>query len=405
MKFTLGYHTSTTILCYAVLVLSFGQGDSALADSILSLEGCSEGPGVPASLSMEKEGSVVESYSCFGIDYVVAQPSGCTVESPCGFIIDTHGYSLDAQTQALNDNSIGFGIDENFVVALPTAPTLLDDPMFNASFTNWRPTIDHTNLIEFVEAMASLGEIDSAKVHAMGFSQGGFATWMMLCRASETICSVAPLAASGLDDWTDNGEGYGNTCFSTGAGPAPKRSILYTTGTYDPLAPIDLANQQLALVLEDYNLEDVVPTTSGGEDYEIKTYVDMDAGLTFTYVVFDSVGDLYDGIGGHCYPTSPDDFESCTASINFAYDLSDDGSGAFNHRCCSSWGSWGAMAVDFFVANPCTEKSSPPSSSKPAGDGSADSQDSSNEGFPLEDSADGAFGNFPVLVEDSQEDP
>ena len=37
-------------------------------------------------------------------------------------------------------------------------------------------------------------------VHVMGYSQGGFASWNLLCLASDVVCSVAPLEAS-TDKW------------------------------------------------------------------------------------------------------------------------------------------------------------------------------------------------------------
>ena len=55
--------------------------------------------------------------------------------------------------------------------------------------------------------------------------------------ASDLICSIAPLAASGLDEW---GAGYGDQCFTAGGPPTP-RSVFYTSGEADQLATVRAA--------------------------------------------------------------------------------------------------------------------------------------------------------------------
>ena len=44
--------------------------------------------------------------------------------------------------------------------------------------------------------------VEPSRVHVTGFSQGAFATWNILCLASDVVCSAAPLSSSGLDPWS-----------------------------------------------------------------------------------------------------------------------------------------------------------------------------------------------------------
>ena len=121
----------------------------------------------------------------------------------------------------------------------------------------WIPADGHPRLQGFLEDASAVEGVDSDRVHVMGFSQGGFATWNLLCLASATVCSVAPLAASGRDSW---GAGYGSTCFDSGPGPAVQRPIFYTMGRLDRLAPMVNGNAQRDYVLEDYGLSDSTDT-------------------------------------------------------------------------------------------------------------------------------------------------
>jgi hypothetical protein len=84
-----------------------------------------------------------------------------------------------------------------------------------------------------------------------GFSQGGYASWQLLCRASDIICSAAPQCTSGLDQW---GAGYGSTCFSD-SGPEFQRPIMYIAGTSDSLANFNLFEPQVQNVRRAYGIE------------------------------------------------------------------------------------------------------------------------------------------------------
>jgi len=108
----------------------------------------------------------------------------------------------------------------------------------------------------------------------MGFSQGGFATWNLLCLASDVICSAAPLAASGLDAW---GVGYGDQCF-TGSGPQYERSVFYTSGFTDPLAIIVNAARQVENVKNVYGLDGGGVDSSGSGYSETTWTSESDAG-------------------------------------------------------------------------------------------------------------------------------
>ena len=150
-----------------------------------------------------------------------------------------------------NTDMAALGTAAGYVVVTPTAP--------HQALGNriWRPELDVAQVASTLRGMVSsdTGRIDRLRVHAAGFSMGGFMTWALLCEVPETLCSIAPAAASGLEaGWNVGGgaTGFGSTCFSEagGAGPDPARPVYYASGMFDLalLAPVVNVPLQVAHV-------------------------------------------------------------------------------------------------------------------------------------------------------------
>lgn len=95
--------------------------------------------------------------------------------SPCGLIVDVHGYSMDADIEDNNTNMRALGEQHNYIVMQPSAH--LGVP----PFTSWSPADDKYVDAVLMEAIDKL-KPDPSKVHFMGFSLGAAMTWRFICR-------------------------------------------------------------------------------------------------------------------------------------------------------------------------------------------------------------------------------
>ena len=191
-----------------------------------------------------------------------------------------------------------------YIVVQPSAP---DDAEYvpatqaPSGTPSWVPVLHHAVLIRLLRDIVTLFDADRRKVHVTGFSQGGFASWNILCNAPDLICSAAPLEASGLDQWGDEA-GYGTTCF-TENGPEIRRSIFFTQGTTDPLSNIDLARAQVSNVKRAYGMMTSSATIRRGTGYTESTWTAGDVNFEYFEHQYNGSPRSYYGIGGHCFQT------------------------------------------------------------------------------------------------------
>jgi hypothetical protein len=286
---------------------------------------------------------------CDGIQYFFSVPAKCagapvaTGDGGCDIIMNIPGYSLTAGQQESASNMNKVGNDAGFVVITPSENVPGEGGLFD--LPNWKPDSDHALLQAMLRRART--HFRSTNVHVAGFSQGGFATWRLLCDASDIVCSAAPLSAAGLENW---GPGYGSTCFSgVGRGPATPRSILYQSGTKDKMAPIANFRTQVDNVRRAYGLAST-PSSKvlSGQRYDWLRY--KKDGVIFETTKFQyGSGLLQDN--GHCFPMKTN---------------------THLHTCASFFGSraqwnWGEEVVNFFTANKCSATAvSPPVPAAPA---------------------------------------
>jgi len=295
--------------------------------------------------------------SCDGLQYTFTVPAGCSSSARCGLVFDIHGQSMSAGEQNANTGfraSIGA---ESHIVVQPTAP------MRWGEFTWWIPNVHAPKLESMIRQLVASPEVDANRVHVTGFSQGGFTTWKLLCLASDVICSAAPLAASGVDDWdahtlgfAETPDGYEETCFGTrssgSSGPPTKRSILYGTGTMDNDAPIARAHIQRQHVLNAYGMDGANMTAlqPEGADYEWSRWT-MD-GVTFEYLEHNYEGNSYEGHLGHCIPRQGGVCDATSEGGSSQLE-----GGYLNHGCCADI-TWSEVVLVFFARHPCQEVAS-----------------------------------------------
>ena len=270
----------------------------------------------------------VDTVSGHKIGYTLAVPAAC-VHGGCGIVLDVHGWTMSASIEDAQDEMRTKGNARGMIVVQPSAPR-------DNGVPSWKPLYHHSQLILFLRHTVALFGVDRSAVHVTGYSQGGFASWNILCLAPDLICSAAPLAASGLDSW---GQGYGDQCFSA-MGPTPPRAVLYTTGETDKLARFEFAQQQVANIKRIYNWQDEDATVIQGRDYTKSTWSTAD--MTFTYIDHKYDTATARGAqrtGGHCFPTATQD---CCDGIHPC------------RRCCAEF-TWSDVVLDFFEENRCAE--------------------------------------------------
>lgn len=293
--------------------------------------------------------------SCDGIGYTFAVPANCTPDTPCGVLWDIHGGLMSATAQNAHTGLRASGREAGHVVVQPTAPVRIAPLLFDRGPV-WRPNEDYAKLEAVLRQLASTAEINASRVHVTGFSMGGFTTWSLLCRASDVICSVAPLASSGLDAW-GSGRGFGQTCFgdasSASPGPTTARPILYGNGATDTTAAIAQAHMQKQYVLNAYGMVEgnVTSLQPQGAEYNWSQWTAED--VTFEYLEHNFNGNSYEGHLGHCIPRGQayDCGMERTGSAGLYVEGTED-TYVLNEGCCASF-VWSDVVLEFFARHPC----------------------------------------------------
>lgn len=254
-----------------------------------------------------------------GIAYDVEIPSAC-VQGGCGLIVDLHGYTMTGDSEDENTGMRALGQANGYVVVQPTAPK------DNLQQPSWEQATHVPLVCAFLSDLAGSLDIDPARIHAMGFSQGGGMTLRLLCTHADFFASGAPIGAL---------EG----CEFEGANaPSEEVDILQVHGHSDAVVSFDA----VAIPQRDAIL--------GGFSFGAPSIIEQDAGhtatrwLTPSATVFEfwehdyetSATVVFVGLDGHCVPGG-DDFDGLPAG----YSCEDVGTFVF-----------GELAMQFFLAHP-----------------------------------------------------
>ena len=178
-----------------------------------------------------------------------------------------------------------------------------------------------------------------------GLRPAGVPDRSLLCAVPESVCSIAPISASGLDGhWNFEGSGFGSTCYSEGSGdgPDPARPVYYASGTFDVVASFANVPLQVANVVSEYGLatEPTEIVTTPGVSTR-SSYANRDGRVMLEVEVFNGTGHGRNSfIRGHCIPRDCERADVFTVT---------------NAKCCNDGDhfDWPTTALAFFQANPC----------------------------------------------------
>lgn len=261
-------------------------------------------------------------FACDGIRHFVSVPDACLTHA-CGLVVDVHGGTMDAAMEDHNTNIAALGTEAGYLVLQPSA--------FG---NNWSPGVDDDKIVAFMEDLFAAFHVDRDRVHVMGFSQGGFMTWRLLCKRADWFASVSPGGAGNAVPLAPAG-----CAFSGAEMPSAEVSILHLAGTKDAFVPITSQQQQRDTVVAAWGMP--APDVEEGTGFRRSRYTSA-AGTVYEYLEHDYETDaaFFVAIKGHCYPGSTDYTPQVPGQL---MGFGCKGDNAFH---------WGQEAIRFFIEHP-----------------------------------------------------
>ncbi len=259
-------------------------------------------------------------YTCGGLTFDVTVPAKC-LTSPCGLVVDVHGFTMSAGMQDANTGMRALGKKHGYIVVQPNAKPA-------PPLSSWS-LLDDAKVYKFIQRVISVWHADKKRVHFTGFSQGGAMSWRFLCKHGDLLASVAPAAACTATQATG--------CFGGGKTPKWKIPVLYMHGTKDVLAQYSCAEKVITAVAATWKLSQKKVLSQDGS-HTWTRYADGKGGL-FEHLKHDykAKSPL---IGGHCYPGSKDLNGGAPGQL-------------FGFACVEkSAFVWGESVMKFFISNP-----------------------------------------------------
>jgi len=257
---------------------------------------------------------------CDGIRYYFTVPDACVTQS-CPLLFDAHGFTMTADGQNEGSNLRNLGYTNGFIVVNPEKPNRI-----------WVTPRDHPAVFNAYAQVVSVYNVNRNRTHFTGFSMGGLMTWDAGCKMADTICSIAPLAASGYDWWAI----LDGDCWSTGRDaiglPARVPDVLYGAGRLDKLATWPNAQDRRDDVLELYNTTYARGTVLSEDNLHIWTEWNVNPNIVFQFIEHEY--SAYRSTG-HCFPGGDD---------RSPFTCKNDPNPAF---------AWGEAVIDFFINHPC----------------------------------------------------
>lgn len=266
---------------------------------------------------------------CEGFEVALTIPSTCP-DAGCGLILDLHGALMTGDVEDAHTELRARAGSKGYVVVQPTGQTRSYLTATGPQFFN----SDDDALHRVVLAVARDLAVDRKRIHATGFSQGGFATLRLMCKHADTFASIAP-GAAGIDGCPLDESIVAGCSFAGTSKPSRPIDVLFMYGRKDAIVPKDCAEAAIAAITKGFALGAPM-TIASDAAYARKRYTGESSVLETLEHDYEAGGALAFN-DGHCVPGS----EAATGSS--WDDLACTGTNAFV---------WGAEVLAFFEAHP-----------------------------------------------------
>ena len=265
-------------------------------------------------------------YTCEGLSVDATIPDACMAPG-CGLVLQLHGDTGTGKLVDANTNLHALGKQKGYVVISPNGP-----PYGGGQPGGTWTRAEDAKLVAITRLFAQVFRVDDKRIHATGFSRGGFVIWRLVCDASDLFASFAPAAA---------GNGNGEvTCFSGGRSPTRKSDVLFLMGRTDVPVPFATMTSIRDGLVADFGLAQSPPTTvSSDANYTHRRWT-KSGGPTlevFEHGYETEPTGPFGSSRGHCFPGSK------MPPLSPQYAVPCKGPNAFT---------WGEEVLKFFEAHP-----------------------------------------------------
>ena len=246
------------LLTVVVLVMS-ACGDASDDGSVSTLAPTTTAEATTTAVPSDEEGSTVKigrstgTILSAGLDreYVLHIPSGYDEAKPLPLLVVFHGYTMTADSQASDSDLPALGDEEGFITVFPEGRGDIQRWLFELDSVEIDITTANPDIALVSDLVDKLSEelsVDSDRIYAVGFSNGGWIASAVACTLSDRFAAAAPVA--GIMDFgadcapddpvplvTFHGTSDQYEPFDGGVENAPLRGELPTDlgGTYDEL--------------------------------------------------------------------------------------------------------------------------------------------------------------------------
>jgi len=211
-------------------------------------------------------------------EYFLHVPESHNSESNMPLVFNFHGFGGTSQSQLEWADFRTLADANDFIVVYPQGTELEGTTHWNSGLPgdDNKSTADDFGFIEaLIDDLSENYGVDSERIYATGYSNGGFMSYSLACYHSERFAAIAPVSSTMLN-------GLDGDCAPTR--PMP---VLATNGTADSVVPYNGGTegyQAIEDVLEYWAMHNNTSSnpvvTDLSDDIEHSVYPDGDVGVT-----------------------------------------------------------------------------------------------------------------------------
>ena len=219
--------------------------------------------------------------------YLLEVPVSYDGSSPVPLVLNFHGGCMDAAAQRDEMDMRAIAEEHNFILVYPQG--LSESGRSSCSIWNSGPFDSGDNKSQaddlgFIESLigelSSNYSIDTERIYATGFSNGGFFTYALACYRSELFAAIGPIAALMTEEALNQTGESSNPC--TPSHPMP---VIHLHGTDDSAVIVEAGEEAVEYWRGFNNATDVSNTSQeeGGQTIEYSISTGGDNGVEVAY--------------------------------------------------------------------------------------------------------------------------